>query len=273
MLGIKFKDFLSVKQSWIIFLMSCMAFSLISCQDSRDPNVLLVATLAGPESELVDVAAEEAHKLGLEVKVITFEDYTLPNAALADGSVDINVFQHEPFLNQTIKKTGYDLSILGRTFVFPMGVYSKTISHLKDLQEGALVAIPNDPSNGARALLLLQKAGLIQVKDNINGMSVNDITHNPKQLKFQEMDAAFLPRAMEDVSLAVINTTFALPAGLKLEDALYKEAKDSPYANLIVCRTQDNDKEAYKTFVRAMQSEAVQHKAQDLFGSSAVVAW
>ncbi len=248
--------------------------ALTACGHKPAPNTLTVGTIAGPETELVQVAADIAHKqYGLNVKIVEFNDYNLPNAALQDGSLDANVYQHLPYLKASMKAHGFDLEAIGKTFVYPTGIYSKNIKSIAELPNQAIIAIPNDPSNESRALLLLQKAGLITLKtsDNVN---IKDITDNPKQLKLKELDAAQLPRILDDVDAAVINTTFAIPAGLSpSRDAIFMEGKDSPYANLIVIRRDNPKINQLLQMVKALNSDPVKQKAQDLFGEGAVAAW
>ena len=239
-----------------------------------DPKTLIVGTIAGPETELVDVAQKVAlERFGLTVKVVEFSDYNLPNEALMDGTLDANVYQHLPYLQAASKAHGYDFEVIGKTFVYPTGLYSTKIKTLRALPHHALIALPNDPSNEARALLLLQKAGLITLKGTQN-TTIRDIATNPKQLRFKELDAAQLPRILADVDAAVINTTFAIPAGLSpTRDALFIEHKDSPYANLIVIRRNSEKKEQLELLVKALNSKDVEKKAQELFGDSAMAAW
>lgn len=250
-----------------------LILSLLGC-DKPASNALNIGTIAGPETELIETAKQVAEsKYGLTVHIITFSDYNLPNEALQDGSLDANVYQHLPYLKAAIKAHGYNLQAIGRTFVYPMGIYSKKFKSIKDIGENAVIAIPNDPSNEARALLLLQQAHFITLK-NKNNANVQDIKTNPKRLQFKEMDAAQLPRVLPDVDAAVINTTFALPAGLTpSQDALLTENKDSPYANLIVIRRDSAKREQLNLFVKAMNSEEVKNKAKTLFGDAAIPAW
>ena len=239
-----------------------------------DPKTLILGTIAGPETELVDVAQKVAlERFGLTVKVVEFSDYNLPNEALMDGTLDANVYQHLPYLQAASKAHGYDFEVIGKTFVYPTGLYSTKIKTLRALPHHALIALPNDPSNEARALLLLQNAGLITLKGTQN-TTIRDIATNPKQLRFKELDAAQLPRILADVDAAVINTTFAIPAGLSpTRDALFIEHKDSPYANLIVIRRNSEKKEQLELLVKALNSKDVEKKAQELFGDSAMAAW
>ncbi|ASQ46756.1 MetQ/NlpA family ABC transporter substrate-binding protein [Legionella clemsonensis] len=250
-----------------------LVVSLVAC-NKPSPNTLNIGTIAGPETELVEVAKDVAMKdYGLEVKIVEFNDYNLPNEALDDGSLDANVYQHLPYLQAAMKAHGYNLEVIGKTFIYPAGLYSNKVKSLKQLRDRAIIAIPNDPSNEARALLLLQKAGLITLK-NSNTATTADIATNPKHFVIKELDAAQLPRVLNDVDAAVINTTFAIPAGLSpARDAIYKEGKDSPYANLIVIRQNSIKKPQLEKFVKAMNSPAVAAKAKELFGDGAIPAW
>lgn len=250
-----------------------LIFSLVAC-NKPSPNTLIIGTIAGPETDLVATAKEIAkNKYNLDVKIVEFNDYNLPNEALQDGSLDANVYQHLPYLQEVIKAHGYNLQAIGKTFVYPTGIYSDKIKHLDQIKDGATIAIPNDPSNETRALLLLEKAGLISLKETKTA-TIADISDNPKNLKIKELDAAQLPRILADVDAAVINTTFAVPAGLSpSHDAIYVEDKDSPYANLIVIRGDSTKKPQLELFVKAMNSPEVSDKAKTLFGDAAIPAW
>lgn len=254
------------------FISFMVFFSLLSCS-KQDSHQLVIGTIAGPESALIEVGKAVAkEEYGLDVRIVEFTDYSLPNEALEDGSLDVNAFQHGPYLQESQKAHGYHLEVIGKTFVYPMAIYSKKITTLADLPEKAVIALPNDPSNEARALYLLQKAGLVSFKDNQNP-NLQDINVNLKQLQFKTLDAAQLPRILEDVDAAVINTTFALPAGLRLKSALFIEGKDSPYANLIVMKQGNIKKDKLLLLVNALNSVKVKQKAQDLFGDAAIPAW
>ncbi|WP_133130296.1 MetQ/NlpA family ABC transporter substrate-binding protein [Legionella yabuuchiae] len=254
-------------------LVFILTLTLIACS-KPSPNTIVVGTIAGPETELVEVGQKVAkEKYDLNVKIIEFSDYNLPNEALQDGSLDANIYQHQPYLEASKKAHGYELEAIGKTFIYPTAIYSKKFKTLDNIPVKATVAIPNDPSNESRALLLLQKAGLIRLSSNQNP-DVKDIVANPKQLKFKELDAAQLPRVLDDVDLAVINTNFAIPAGLSpSRDGLLQESKDSPYANIIVIKSNSEKKPQLELFVKAMHSEEVKQKAKLLFGDGAIPAW
>lgn len=251
-----------------------LIIGLVACNGKPNPNVLTIGTIAGPETDLIETAKEVAEKQhGINIKIVEFNDYNLPNEALEDGSLDANVFQHLPYLKSAILTHGYNLQAIGRTFVYPMGIYSKKYKTLSDLPENGTVVIPNDPSNEMRAFILLEKAHLITLKNTTNS-GLQDIDSNPKHLKFKELDAAQLPRALQDVDAAVINTTFALPAGLSpSKDALFTEGSDSPYANIIVIRKDSQKRAQLDLFVKALNSDEVKKKAKELFGDDAIPAW
>lgn len=258
------------------FLVSLVAICLASCGNPRGENEIYLGTIAGPETALVELAKKQAmSKYGLNIKIIEFEDYNIPNLALADGSIDANMFQHQPFLDLAIEHKGFELVSIGKTFVYPMGAYSSKHQSLDTLPKGAKVAIPLDPSNGARALRLLAAHGLIDIPD-LDDIKLNKslISSNPRQLQFVEMDSAQLPRILDDVDLAVINTNFAVPAGLKpKQDALIRETKDSPYANIVVVRTEEKDYKKYQQLMDCLHSKEVIDLADHLFDGQAIVAW
>lgn len=254
-----------------LFLASILLFA---CQ-KYEPNTLNIGTIAGPETALVEAARSIAfEKYGLTLKIIEFNDYNLPNQALEDGSLDANVYQHLPYLKTAIKNHGYNLEVIAKTFIYPTGLYSNKYKTLKALPEQALIAIPNDPSNEARALYLLQQAGLIQLKEQQDNPEIKDIVNNPRHLRFKALDAAQLPRIIPDVDAAVINTNYAVAAGLSpMKDALFLESKKSPYANIVVINKNTKKKKQLQDFVKAMQSDTVKAKAKELFGEAAQPAY
>lgn len=254
-----------------------LGISLISCKQARtDQNTLRVGTIAGHETQLMEAAKKYAkNKYGLNIEIVPFTDYDMPNDALNDGSIDANMFQHQPFLSDAIKSRGYDIVAVGKTFIYPMGIYSKKITHLNQLKDGAVVALPNDPSNETRALVLLEKAGLISLKEHAGKeVKTTDIVDNPKHLKFREAEAPQLPRMLADVDLAAINTNYAMISGLlPSRDALILEQANSPYANLIVVRTKDAADPRVQHLIEALHSDAVKEEAKHLFRGQAIQAW
>ena len=259
----------------ISLILACIT-ALISCSPRESANTVKIGVIAGPEADLMTVAKiVAAERFNLTVKIVSFSDYNTPNRALEEGSIDANMFQHQPYLDASNKAHHFNLVPIAKTFIYPMAIYSKSIAHIKQIPTKAIVAIPNDPSNAARALLLLQKAKLIQLKENASAnASLLDIIANLKQLTIKSLDAAQLPRVLADVDLAVINTNYAIPAGLfPKRDALLTEGIDSLYSNLIVVRQQDRQNNKIHRLIQAIQSPEVAKKAQSLFAGQAIKMW
>lgn len=253
---------------------------LSGCGNSRedDPNHIVVGVQSGPEYALAEAAKHVAkERFGLEVELVQFNDYVLPNEALHQGDIDANVFQNKPYLDVQAAQRGYEFAILGNTFVYPLAGYSKNIKTLDELTKNSTILIPNDPTNGGRALLLLQTAGLLTLKDDVGLLpTIHDITDNPLDLKILELEAPQLPRALDDknVAIAIINNTFAVPAGLlATRDGLFVEGKESPYVNVIVAREKHKDEGKIARFVQAYQSDEVAAAAEREFQGSAIKGW
>ena len=265
-----------MKKSLTVLLLSIVTvLALTACSKKNKKSSIIIGAMRGPELQLVETAASVAeHRYGLHVSVVGFSDYSLPNRALSDGSIAMNVFQHKPFLDEQMKTRGYRFAILGKAFVYPMALYSDSIKNLSQLPLKAKVAIPSDPSNEARALLLFQKAGLITLNKEagVNATPM-DIVANPKLLQFIAIQAAQLPRALKDVTLAAITNTYAVSAGLSLKNAIFSEGAHSPYANLWVVRRADKNNKQLQQIVRAFQSPEVKQEARKLFGQGAIAAW
>lgn len=227
-----------------------------------------VGIMGGDAEVLWAKAKEIAARDGLDINLVVFSDYLLPNEALQSGDLDANAFQHKPFLANQVKARGYRIVPVGETIVTPIGLYSKRVKAVADLKDGALVGIPNDPSNGGRALLLLQAEKLIRLKDGVGLLpTVFDVVDNPKRLKFQEVDAAQLPRSLEDLDAAVINTNYAVDAGLiPGKDSIAIESKvDNPYNNVIVVREADTGKPWVPKLVHAFQNDAIRQILKEQF--------
>lgn len=260
-------------------LVSALAGSLLltACgQKEADSNKIKVGVISGAEEQVAEVAKKVAkQQYGLDVELVSFSDYITPNAALADGSLDVNAFQHKPYLDQQIADRGYKLAVVGNSFVYPIAGYSKKIKNVSELADGASVALPNDPTNLGRSLLLLQAQGLIKLKDG-SGLNATllDVVDNPKKLKLVELEAPQLPRSLDDVDLAIINTTYASQIGLTPpKDGLFVEDKASPYVNLIVAREDNKDAENVQKFVKAFQTEEVYQAANEVFKGGVVEGW
>jgi len=235
--------------------LSSLLLVLPSCSKSK--NGLRVAATPVPQAQMLNFIKPELASQGIDLIVVVTDDYNVPNRALADHDVDANFFQHIPFMDEQIKQFHYKIQSIAKIEIEPMGIYSKKIHSLTDLQDGATIAVPNDPTNEARALLLFQKEGLIQLDDPNNlQATILNIMSNPKHLKFIEVDAATLPRTLQDVDAAAINTNYALEAHLSpSQDALVLESKDSPYANVITIRIGDENQPHIQALKAAMTSE------------------
>ena len=250
-----------------------------ACSSKKEhQNYIKVGITAGPEQQIAETAKKVAkEKYNLDVELVAFNDYVVPNEALNNGDIDVNAFQHVPYLNEQSKQRGYKLAVVGNTFVYPIVAYSKKIKNIGQLQNGSTIAIPNDPTNGGRSLLLLQKNGLLKLKAGAGLLpKVTDITENPKQLKIIEIEAPQLPLVLNDkeVVIAIINNNFAAQAGLNTAHyGILKEDKDSPYVNVIVSREDNKNTEKVKNFVKAYQSKEVVDKAEEIFKGGAVKGW
>lgn len=233
---------------------------------SKNTTITVGATPV-PHGEILNEIKPLLAQEGIDLKIIEFTDYVKPNMALNDKEIDANFFQHTPYLDKFNAERGTKLKAIAKVHVEPMGVYSHKVKDLKELADGAKVAIPNDPTNGGRALLILQDAGLIELKDKGSITSTTqDIVKNDKNLQFVELEAAQIPRSIEDVDIALINTNFALEAGLNpLKDALFLEPKDSPYANVLVVRDGDENRPEIQKLVKALQSPEVKKFIEDKY--------
>lgn len=261
------------------------AVALAGCKDDKPATrtatqeparKLTLGVMSGAEAQVAEVAARIAkEKYNIDVKLVEFTEYTQPNEALSKGDLDINAFQHKPYLDKEVEQRGYKLAVVGNTFVFPIAAYSKKIKHVSELREGAIVAVPNNPSNLGRALLLLEKQGVIKLKDSNNLFSTSiDVVENPKNITIQEVETSLLPRALDDVDFAVINNTYAGQHGLTREkDGIFVEDKDSPYVNLVVAREDNKDSAVIKDFIKAFQSEEVYQEAVKHFNDGVVKGW
>lgn len=238
-------------------------------------NEISVGITPGYSEQVMEYAAKEAAKQGLTVNIKTFSDYVTPDQALAAGDIDLNSFQHGPFLQAFNEKNGTHLVSIGNTYLAPLRVYSNKITSIKDVPDGAKVSIPNDPSNGGRALLLLDHNGLLNLKPGTDPTkaTINDIAENPKKLEIIELEAAQLPRSLDDVTISVINAGYAKSANLDSKKALATEDNTSPYVNIIAAREQDKDNPTYQKFVKIFQSDNVRKYINDNFSDGLVPAF
>jgi len=262
-----------------LFSVVIILTTLLSCGGAnRSTDILRVGVQAGPEYSLAEEAKKVAkEKYNLEVELVTFNDYVMPNEALHQGDIDVNVFQTKPYLEDQMASRGYKLAIAGNTFVYPMAGYSRKIKNISGLESGATVVIPNDPTNLGRALLLMQEVGLIQLKDDVGLLPrLQDITKNDLNLKILELEAPQLPRTLDDdkVAVAVINNNFAAGHGLIAKnDGIFVENEKSPYVNITVSREDNKEDEKVLSFAKAYQSEEVEAVAEKVFKGGAIKGW
>jgi len=249
-----------------------LALATLSAQAQ---DVIKIAVTAGPHAQIAEVAKKVAERDGLKLQIVEFNDYIQPNAALDAGDVQANSYQHLPFLQSQIQARGYKISAVGETVTFPMGFYSKKFKSLADLPKGAKVGIQNDPSNSGRALSLLQKYGVIKLKPTAGiSATVFDVIENPKNIQLVQIEAAQLPRSLDDLDASAINTNYAVQANLvPTRDAIAIEDAKSPYANLIAVRTQDVGRPWVAKLVKAFQSPEVKKLVEASFSGSMVPAF
>ena len=245
----------------LLFAATLSLLLLTGCSGSGDRNesTLTVAATAVPHAEILKQAKPLLAKEGVDLQIKVFADYVQPNTQVAEKNIDLNYFQTKPYLDAFNRERGTQLTIITGVHIEPFGAYSHKYKSIDQLPDGASVTLPNDPSNNSRALLLLAKHGLITLKDPTDEMAtLKDITANPKQLKFRELEAAMLPRTLDEVDLALINTNYALAAGLNpTKDALLIESKDSPYVNYLVGRPDNQNDPRVQKLARVLNSPQI----------------
>jgi len=240
-------------------------------------QALTVAASAIPHAEILEFVKPQLQAQGIDLEIKVFTDYVQPNLQVQERQLDANFFQHRPYLDAFNREHGTSLVVVpgSEVHIEPFGAYSRKVKSVAQLREGAVVAVPNDPSNSARALLLLQKQGLIQLKDPKNIFATaHDVIANPRRLEIRELEAASLPRVLDDVDLALINTNYALAAGLDpMRDALFIEGSDSPYANLVAARPDNVGSPALRKLVEALRSPAAKRFIQQKYHGAIVAAF
>ncbi|MGO4942304.1 MetQ/NlpA family ABC transporter substrate-binding protein [Ruoffia tabacinasalis] len=256
------------------------ATSAVQAQGEFEGETVTVGVVSEAEEQVWEFVAEQAlEQEGIELELVLFTDYVQPNVALQDGSTDLNAFQHVAFLNEWNEANDGNLEALGFSYVTPLGVYSESITSIEEIPEDAVIAIPNDPTNGGRALLGLELAGLIEVDDEAGILpTVADVTDNPLNIQFEELEAAQIAQALPDVDAAVINNTFALDAGLSVEDAIFLDAEnpaDLPddYKNIIAVNGDNADSELFAKVVELYQTDEVAEKLAEASNGGDVPAW
>lgn len=247
-------------------------------EDKAEGTTIKIGVVGEYNEVLEKVIARYEEATGNKVELQKFSDYSQPNEALIAGDIDLNAYQHHKFLDEFNESKGSDLVGIGDTMLAPMGLYSEKIKSIDELEDGAKVAIPNDPTNGSRALFLLQEAGLIKVDGQAGDLiGVDKVTDNPKNLEIIEMDASTTPRSLEDVDIAAVNDTFALDSGLDKEKSVFVEDPKSEsvkeYINLIAARKEDENNEAYKEFVKYYQTEETKKDMEEITKGAWLPAW
>lgn len=273
-----------MKRQWtVLFFLLCSLAVLAGCGTQKEPanaalgtqeRPLVVGVTAGPQAQILEQVKTVAARDGFVIKVAEFTDFVTPNQALANGEIDANAYQHQPYLNHFNVNNGDKLVSIGKTVLLPMALYAPKYQTLNALPDGAKVAIPNDPTNGGRALLLLQSAGLIQLGTNDITVTVADVKENPHHFEFLEVEAAQVPRSLDDVDAAVINTNYALEAGLSpVADARFVETKESPYACVLAVQKEAKTNAAYAKLLSYYQSEPVRDFIHKEFKGALVPAF
>ncbi|ABY93057.1 MetQ/NlpA family ABC transporter substrate-binding protein [Thermoanaerobacter sp. CM-CNRG TB177] len=271
-----------------LLLLSLLTIFIAGCGTKQGPTsdkqtqnqgvsktTIKVGATPVPHAQILNVVKPLLEKEGITLEIVEFTDYVQPNLKLAEKELDANYFQHIPYLEDFSKEHNLDLTYIAKVHIEPMGIYSQKIKNLSELKEGATIAIPNDATNGGRALLLLQSAGVIKLKPDAGiKATVNDIVENPKKIKISELEAATLPRVLSDVDAAVINTNYALEAGLiPTKDALFIESANSPYVNVLVVRKGDESRPELKKLAEALNSPEVKKFIEETYKGAVVPAF
>lgn len=257
-----------------VFAAGCGSSDNNSKSASSDKKEITVGVTPGIHAEIMEQVKKEAAKQGITIKIMEFSDYVTPDVALSNKEIDMNSYQHKPYMDNLVKDKGLKIVSIGQTVVAPIGLYSHKIKSFDDVKDGMTVAVPNDPTNGARGLLLLQKAGFIKIKDGVKYPTPQDITENAKHLQIKELEAAQIPRSLDDVDFAAINTNYAMDAGLNpVTDALLREDKDSPYANILAVHEDDKDNPTLKKIVEIYNSDVIRKYIEEHYKGALIPAF
>lgn len=257
-----------------VFAAGCGSSDNNSKSASSDKKEITVGVTPGIHAEIMEQVKKEAAKQGITIKIMEFSDYVTPDVALSNKEIDMNSYQHKPYMDNLVKDKGLKIVSIGQTVVAPIGLYSHKIKSLDDVKDGMTVAVPNDPTNGARGLLLLQKAGFIKIKDGVKYPTPQDITENATHLQIKELEAAQIPRSLDDVDFAAINTNYAMDAGLNpVTDALLREDKDSPYANILAVHEDDKDNPTLKKIVEIYNSDVIRKYIEEHYKGALIPAF
>lgn len=241
---------------------------------AQDKQTLRIGVSPGPHAEILEKVKPLLAQKGIDLKIIEFSDYVVPNQALAAGELEANSFQNQPYLDNQVKDRGFKIESVGLTVNFPLGIYSSKYKSWAEVPDGATVAIQNDPTNGGRSLLLLQEKGIIKLKDGVGFKpSPADIVANPKKIKILEIEAAQTPRSLADVAAAAINTNYAVDAKIDPASAILREDAKGPYVNLIAVRSADKDKPWVKTLVDTYHSPEIKAFVAERFKGAVLAGW
>ena len=243
--------------------------------EAQKEQKLVIGATPTPHAEILEQVKEELKKEGVDLEIKIFDDYVLPNRLLGEKTLDANYFQHVPYMEEFAQKNNMELVAVAKIHVEPLAVYSKSVKDLSELPEGADVLIPNDPTNRGRALILLDKSGIIKLKDNQKlDSTIEDIAENPKKLKVTALNADQIPTRLSEVGAAVINGNFAMKNNLNpLTDGIFIEDKDSPYANVITVLKGNENDERIQKLVKALQSEKIKKFIEEKYQGSVVPAF
>ena len=278
-----------MKKNKILALSVALVLSLSACGTSASTQsspgssgsgaiTEVTVGVVGSNNEQWDTINELLAEENIQVKLVEFAEYKLPNAALDSGEIDLNAFQHKAYLEKEIADLGYDISILGDTILAPLSLYSNYITDIEQLKEGDKIAVPSDPTNEGRCFKILESAGVLEVDPAAGYIpEIKDITSNPLNLEFVEVEAANTASLLPDVAAAFVNGAHAVDNGLKLEDAVYTEqvepGSDNPYINIIACRTGEENNEVYQKVLAAYQSEQSAQAILDIYQGAYIPAW
>ena len=251
-----------------------IAFAAPAPSFAEDKSIK-VGIMSGEDEDVWRVVTSEAAKKGLKIETITFNDYTQPNEALERGEIDANAFQHQPYLDNQIKQHGYLIVRVGYTGVWPIGLYSKKHKSVAELPAGAVIGVPNDPSNEGRALRVLQNEGLIKLKDGTGILAtIVDVSENPKNIENRELDAGIVGRSIDDLDAGVVNTDWALKSGLSPQERIAQEPiADNPYRNFIAVKEENKDADWVKTLVSSYQNETVKAEFDKVYKGTGLSAY
>jgi len=251
-----------------------IAFTAPAPSFAEDKSIK-VGIMSGEDEDVWRVVTSEAAKKGLKIETITFNDYTQPNEALERGEIDANAFQHQPYLDNQIKQNGYHIVRVGYTGVWPIGLYSKKHKSVAELPEGAVIGVPNDPSNEGRALRILQNEGLIKLKDGTGILAtIADVAENPKNIEIKELDAGIVGRSIDDLDAGVVNTDWALKSGLSPAERVAQEPiADNPYRNFIAVKEENKDADWVKTLVSSYQNDTVKAEFDKVYKGTGISAY